>query len=292
MNWIIFAIASAVFVAITTVIEKKTLIKQHAAKFSTTLALFNVLISLIYIPFVDFGISWQAIFFIFVASIFGSVAFLFLAKGIRHTEVSISSPLLNFGPAVTALLAFILLGEIITGWQILGIGVLIVGTYVLEVDHHPRHLLEPFKKMLKSKYIMFIFFAILLYGLSGIMDKYILTEFKLNIYTFLFFVHIFVAIIFLLIMSVYYGGIKEIASGLKSLWKYVGLIAILVTLARLSYLQAVSLTFVSLVVPIKRLSTLLVTIFGGTFFHEKGLPLKIIGCIIMLIGVFFLVFPF
>lgn len=291
MNWIIFAIGTAVFISLATIVEKKTLHNQHAMSFSASLAIFNVVISLIYIPFVKFNIGGKAIFFLFLTAIVGSVGFLFLAKGIRHTQVSLSSPLLNFGPAVTALLAFLILGESITSWQIVGIAVIIIGTYVLEVDHSIRHLFEPFKKMINSKYILFIFFAILMYGLGSIIDKYILSAYSINIFTMLFFVHIFMALIYLIMMSVYYGGAKEISGSIKSYWKYILLVSVFITLSRLSHLQAVSLTLVSLVIPIKRLSTLFVTIFGGTFFHESGLKLKIIGCIIMLLGVFFVVFP-
>jgi len=291
MNWLIFALASAVFIALATVIEKKTLVKQHATKFSTTLALFNILISLIYVPFVDFSIGWEIIFYLLIVAILGSTAFLFLAKGVRHTEISVSSPLLNFGPAVTTILAFLFLGEILSIWQVLGILIIIVGTYVLEIEHKSKNVLEPFKKMLKSKYILFIFFAVLLYGFSGIADRHILSNYNLNVYTYLFFVQLFIGFIYVVVISVYYGGIKEVVDGVKSLWKYVGLVAILITLTRLAYLQAVSMAFVSLVLPIKRLSTLFVTIFGGSFFHEKALKLKIIGCIIMLLGVFFVVYP-
>lgn len=291
MNWLFFAIGSALLIALATVIEKKTLVKEHAMKFSTVLALFNVAISLVYLPRVDFSISATALFYIFIASIFGALAFLFLAKGVRHTEVSLSSPLLNIGPAITALLAFIILGEHLSGWQVVGIGVLVVGTYVLEVDHSVKHLLEPFKKMLRSKYVLFVLFATALYGLSSIFDKIILSM-GVDSFTLLFFAHLFIALIYFILISVYHGGIGDIVSGIKQSGRIILVFAILLTMGRLLYLEAVSVALVSLVIPVKRLSTLFVTIFGGTFFHEKGLPLKIIGCCIMLAGVFLVVSPF
>ncbi len=289
MSWIIFAVASAVFIALSTVVEKKALIKQHAMNFSATLALFNLAISIVYLPFVNFKPGWTAVFWIFLCSIASSIGFLFLAKGIRHTEISLSSPFLNFGPAVTALLAFALLGESLTLWQVLGIAVLIIGTYVLEVDHSPKYLLAPFQKMIRSKYILFIFFAVVMYGLSSIMSKIVLSGFSTDAFTVLFFTNIFTAIIFLIFISIYYKGIEDIKKSISLSWKYIAIVAVLITASRLALLEAISLALVSLVIPIKRLSTLFVTIIGGTFFHEKGLPLKIVGCIIMLGGVFLIV---
>ena len=291
MNWVFFAVGASVLVAILTIIEKKTLIKEHAMKFSTVLALFNVIISVVYLPKVNFNISGTALFFTYIASVFGGLAFLFLAKGVRHTEVSLSSPLLNFGPAVTAILAFILLHEALSIWQILGIAVLIVGTYVLEVDHSVEHLMDPFKRLIKSKYVHFIFFAILMYGLASIVDKHVISNLGINTFTYLFFAHLFIAFNYFVMISIYYGGTKDIVDGIKNSGKYIIIIAVLITLARLMMLEAISIALVSLVIPLKRLSTLFVTIFGGKFFHEKGLKLKIIGCIIMLGGVFFVVYP-
>lgn len=277
--------------ALVTVIEKKTLNKEHAMQFSTILAIFNVIVSLVYLPQVNFDISGNTLFYLFVGSLLGSIGFLLLAKGIRHTDVSLSSPLLNFGPAVTAILAFLLLGEALSVWQVVGITVIIIGTYVLEVDHSVHHLLDPFRKLFKSRYVHFIFIAICLYALSSNIDKHVISNLGVDKFTILFFIHLFIAINYLILISVYHGGIKEIISGIKKSGKFIAIIAVLITISRLLFLEAISLAYISLVIPLKRLSTLYVTIFGGTFFHEKGVKLKIIGCIIMLLGVFFIVYP-
>jgi len=47
MQWYVFAILSAVLTAASTIVEKKTLLKEHAMEFSTVLAVFNFFIALI-----------------------------------------------------------------------------------------------------------------------------------------------------------------------------------------------------------------------------------------------------
>jgi len=46
---------------------------------------------------------------------------------------------------------------------------------------------------------------------------------------------------------------------------------------------------ISLLVPIKRLSTLFTTLIGGELFHDHGLKTRLIGCIITIIGVLMVV---
>ncbi|HII71787.1 TPA: hypothetical protein HA265_03460, partial [Candidatus Woesearchaeota archaeon] len=42
---------------------------------------------------------------------------------------------------------------------------------------------------------------------------------------------------------------------------------------------------VSLIIPIKRMSVLVAVILGGKMFHDHNLRYRIMGCLIMIIGV-------
>ncbi|RJQ17349.1 DMT family transporter [Candidatus Woesearchaeota archaeon] len=284
LSWLFFAFASAALISIFTIVEKKSLLKEHAMKFATVLALFNALLSFFYISKVDFSISPKFIFIIFLLAIINAVAFLLMAKAIRHMEISVSTPILNFGPAITAMFAFLFLGESIGLSQIGGILLLIAGVYIVEVDHDWTNLKNPLVKMLHSKYIHFLFFSMALYAIGTVADKYVLNQ-GVDKFTLLFFAHIFIAIIYIIFISAYYNGASDIVSGIRESGKYIFVIAVLMSLSRIFYLEAISLAMVSLVIPIRRLSTLFVTFFGGNFFHENGLKIKIIGCCITLLGV-------
>ena len=134
MIWFVLALLAAIFEASSIIIEKKTLIKEHALEFCCLVSLFAFLISFSFISNVDFNLSLNLYLLIFIASLFVTFGYWLVAKGIRHMDVSIASPLLNFSPAIVFILAVIFLGEKLKSLQILGILILVFGSYILNSD--------------------------------------------------------------------------------------------------------------------------------------------------------------
>jgi len=285
MEWYFFATLAALLTAVFTIIEKKTLLKEHAMEFSTVLAIFNFLISLVLLPYVNFDFPIKTLGLMYLASVFGSIAFLFVAKSVRHMDVSIVSPLMTFSPAIVVVLAFFILGEKVTSLQLFGILLLIIGSYVLEAENHGTKKI--FTKTFKSNYFYYIFLALILYGFCSIFDKFILRT--ISPLTYIPIVQFFIAINFIILICIFHNGFEGIKHGVRSAGKWIFLVAILVTSYRLFYAQAVSMTYVSLVIPIKRMSAFFVTIVGGKVFHEKNLTQRILACVIMLAGVFLVI---
>ncbi len=288
MEWYIFAGLCALFAGMSAIVEKKTLRKQHAMEFSTILAIFNFLVVLPLLVKADlYSISTNTYLLIFGVSILGSVAFLLVAKSLRHMEISQASPLLNFGPVFVAILAFIFLGETITAVQFAGIFLILAGSYILEIEHGFQGILDPLKKMTTSRHILYIFIALILYGFSSLGDKIILGT--IQPITYIIVVQFFIAVNFIVMISVFHDGIAGIKRGIKNAGKWILIVAILTSSYRLFQAQAVSMVFVSLVTPIKRTSTIFATIIGGEIFHDEDLTKKAIACIIMLLGAYFVI---
>ncbi|NOQ55254.1 MAG: EamA family transporter [Nanohaloarchaea archaeon] len=288
MEWYIFAGLCALFGGISSIIEKKTLRKQHAMEFSTVLAIFNFIIVLPLIINADFSqMTLKYYFIIFGVSCLGSVAFLLVAKSLRHMEISQVSPLLNFGPVFVAILAFFFLGERITGVQMSGILLLILGSYILEINHGFQNILDPIRNMFNSRHTIYIFIALLLYAFSSLGDKIILGA--ISPITYIIVVQFFLAVNFIVMITVFHDGIAGIRRGIKNAGHWILVVAILTTSYRLFQAQAISMVFLSLVIPIKRTSTLISTIIGGELFHEDGLLKKAIACIVMLLGAYFVI---
>jgi len=288
MEWYGFAIGCALLAGLAAIIEKKALHRVHAMEFSAVLALFNLTISLLLLPKVNFNIPATTYLLIFIASFVASIAFLFIAKSLRHAEISLTSPIIAFGPGITAIMAFLVLGETISTPQILGILMIVLGSFVLRMDFTTMKL----KKVFHSKYIQYIIFALFLYGISSLIDRFVLdvnSPANINPETYLFLAHTFIAINFLFMLALMYNGIADIKRCIKIRWQWILAVAVLTTAARLLYGYAVSLENVGLVSPIKRTSILFATIVGGTLFHEKHLIKKALACVIMLCGAFMII---
>jgi len=157
---------------------------------------------------------------------------------------------------------------------------LTVGSFVLEAENY--NMKKIFTKKFKSNYFYYIFLALILYGFCSILDKFILNT--VPPLTFIPIVHFFIAINFIILICIFHNGFEGIKHGIKSAGRWIFLVAILVTGYRLLQAQAISMTYVSLVIPIKRMSNLFATVVGGRIFHEKNLAKRTLACIIMLAG--------
>ena len=285
MNWFIFAFGSAIFLAVSRIFTKKSLMKTHAIENTAIDRMIQLLILCLLFFWIDFSIELWLLAIIFVISFLVTVGNIYLMKGYRHCDISMVDPMTNLSPAIVLLLAVLFLGEQVSLVQIIGIFLLVVGTYVLEVDHSISNLKEPFIKLWKSKYTHYILFALLLFGLTAVGEKFVLSYTKP--FTIIFYVHLFIAIISFIFLTIFHDGIKDIKHGLNTAGFIIILGSFFKIISSIFYYFAASLQSISLVIPIKRLSTFFTTLIGGKMFHEEGLPLKVIACLIMILGVVF-----
>lgn len=282
MEWFIFALAAAILNSFVALIEKKALFKEHATEFSATLAVLNFLVTVPFFFLVDFNFPVFVLVLMIVSAFFAAMGFLFVAKAVRHMELSAASPLLNFGPGLTAIIAILLLGESLTSMNIVGIITLMAGSYVLEIDFRSHDMLTPFRKIYKSRYIHYILLALGFYSLSSVIGKYIL-EF-VSPFTLIFVEQLFIALFFLGILYIFYDGFGGVSNGFKKVGWILLVMAVLIVSYRFLQTIAIKMTFVSLVMPIKRMSTLFATVLGGEIFREHGLYQKVMACVIMVVG--------
>jgi drug/metabolite transporter (DMT)-like permease len=294
--WLLFAILASILISASSIFEKKTLLKQHALEFAATMSIYTFILT---IPFWLFAqpeaLSLKATGLIYLGSLLGAIGLLLIAKAMRHIAISIISPFLVFEPMFVAIFAALLLGERITGLQLLGMIILVIGAYVLN-SHEHDNLLDPFKHVLKSKFMKFIFLGLVVVGLDSIVDKRVLGTVAdgglgVPVLTFLPLIHFFLAINFVVIMLIFSDGFEGLAKGIKTGGWWVFTVAVLTLGYRLAIQYAISLpgVLISLIVPIKRLSSLFSTIIGGELFHEKYILRKSIACAIMIIGAIILV---
>lgn len=282
MEWYFYALISAFFIALSTIAGKKALFKVHAMEFRTTLKVLEVPLLLLLIPFINLNIEPWAYIYIFLIASIAVVAGLFWAKAIKHSEISAVGPLQNLSPIFLVILSFVLLKETVTLQQGIGIAILIIGTYVLEVDHKISNLKEPILKIIKTKTIHFVLISLFLYSLSAVGDKYMISS--VDKITYLFWVWMFMTIISLAISSIFYNGLKDVVYCIKKSGGMIFLAGIFSFISALAYFQALTMVMVSLLIPLKRLSTLFVTLLGGELFHDHGLKLKAVACVILIVG--------
>lgn len=289
MTWIIYAVTAAALVAASALFEKKSLLREHALQFSAVLAIMNMVIALPFLIVADYSsLNIQVITLMFFASILGSLAFLFMAKSVKHLDISISAPLLALSPALTALIGFILLGETLSALQIMGMGFIVLGSYVITFEKQDTFMVG-ILKFFKFKYYRFILFSIILYAFASISDKFLLVTYDLEPMTYVAIMQIFIAFHLFVLISVFYKGYEDIKEGFKRAKWLILIISVCTVGYRLAQSEAFKQAQTGLVIAIKRMSALIIVGLSGKLFHEQHLIKKIIASIIMLIGVVLIV---
>ncbi len=284
--WQVFALGSALFAGFGGVLQKKALNKKHATEYSLSFSVLSALLALPLLLKGDFsGISFNMLALAYLSSILITLALLFINKGVRHEEVSLAVPFLSLTPAFTAIFAFLALGERISLMQIAGIFVVVLGSYMIKLKHNMR-LLDPVREIAKSKYLKYVITGAFFYGITSVIDRNIVGKegFNANPLTYLVILQSFIALNFLIIYNFMYGKEKGVKESIKNNFLIVFVISIFTVLQRVFLLEAFSIAEVARVIPIKRLSILIVVIVGGELFHEDSILRKVIATAIMIAG--------
>ncbi len=285
MTWFVVAIISALLSAFAAITQKKVLFNLGALEFSFLLSIVNLVFSIPFFFFIDYEtINTLNLSILFAKSAIGVLAFLCVMISLKNLEISNALPLLALTPGFVAVFAFFILGESLKSIEVIGLVLLIVGTFILE-SKNIKKFVFPFNIFLKSKYHRFVIFALLLFTASSIMDKLLLIKLNLTPISLTAFQHIYFAILFSIIF-LFFRKKEKISSAVlnKDNIGWIALISVLTIGYRYTQIVAVSLASVALVLAIKRTSVFWATVIGGKLFHDKDLLKRSIAAILILAG--------
>ncbi len=297
MPWYIFGFLSALFIGLRFVTTKKVLFHEHSAEFLAILAIINfILVSPL--VFAIKLVSVKILGLIFIEALVLTAAFLFEIKSFREFRISTVAPLLNLSPLFLVILAYIFLGEHLNTFQFIGIIILIGGAYLLEpisLNHNNNYSNKKKKKnnnhplanLFSSRHSFYLFSALILLSVVALLDKVILG--MIDVFNLIFYSRMFFALDSFIFLCIFYDGAKGVKNGFSKVGIWIFIVALFMVLGDLSFFKAVSLTYVSLVIPIRRLATLFAALVGGKLFKEEGIFRKAIACIIMIGGAILIV---
>lgn len=285
-EWYIFAIIAAVLSGLIPITEKKILRGLDALEFSAFFAFLNLVLVLPLVFYADMRIPFNVLALIFISSAIASVAFYNMIRCVKMAPVSSISPLTNLNSAFLAVLAYFFLGENLQFRHFAGIGMMILGAYVMEMEGHIKDFFEPVKKMIKSKILHLVLFSALLYPIASMIDKIVLS--RIDVFQYVVAGHFFLFINFFAIVIHKNYSIKKLEVDFGHSFFWILLSSVLAVMSRLFQAKAISIAYVALVIPIKRMDSLIATILGGEIFHEKRLKQKALAATIMIFGVYLL----
>lgn len=98
-------------------------------------------------------------------------ATLLSTQALAQSDASLVTPLLTFNPAFTLLVAWLTLGEMPGVREALGVAIILLGSYLLEVEETSTGLLAPLAVLVRQPGAVFAILASALWGITTVLEK-------------------------------------------------------------------------------------------------------------------------
>jgi len=277
--WVVFAIASAIFLGVYDIFKKVALNKNAVLPVLIISSLAGISIflplivissstdildnSLFYVPYSGFEVQVQI--FIKALIVVGSWVFSFFA--LKNLPISIVTPIRATGPIWTLLGALIIFNEMLSPAQWIGLVITFVFFYLFSLAGKKEGI-----RFRKNKWILFIICATLLGAASGLYDKYLIKNIsRMEVQAWFTIYQLVVLLPFLFIF--WYPKRKE--QPIHFTWA-IPLIGIMLAIADFAYFYALSIpgALISIISTVRRGSTIISFSSGALIFKEKNIKHK------------------
>lgn len=200
----------------------------------------------------------------------------------KHLPLSIVGPVNATRPVVVLIGAVLLFGERLNGWQWSGVLLTIASLYLLSLSSKKENV------RFSSRHAVAMFAAMLLGAVSGLFDKYIISQHSLDpMFVQSWFSIYQLAIMSLLLLLIWYPR-RDID---KFHWSWaIPLISIFVSMADFCYYHAIDMegSMIAIISMIRRFSVVVSFICAALIFGEKNLRSKALDIVLILVGMILL----
>lgn len=284
MLWFIFSFFTALFESLKDVFSKNSLknIDEYIVSWSLRFFALPFLIPLLFfieIPSLE-NKFWLALL---VSGFLNVIATIFYMKAIKHSDLSITVPMVMFTPLFLLLTSPLIVGEFPTFLGLIGVLLIVLGSYTLNIKQRHEGYLVPFKALLKETGPKLMLLVAFIWSITSNFDK-IGVQNSSPIFWAIS-VNIFIILVMLPIML--YKS-KRNVQNIRTNYKVLFPIGLFSALTLIFQMTAISLTLVAYVISIKRTSVIMSVLFGYLIFKEKDIRERLVGAVIMIVGILFI----
>ena len=282
MSWFIYAFVCALSLATADALSKKSLDDNTDpyivawARTGYAAPFIAVIIPFINIPELD------SVFFVitFLAVPLDIIAVLLYIRAIKVSPLSLTLPFLSLTPIFLIGTSYIILGEKPDKFGFIGIILVVIGAYLLNVHTISQGFLAPFMAIVKEKGSVLMIIVAFIFSIGACLGKIAVQH---SSPAFFSVIYIFLLSLFLFIIVSFKS--KQFLS--KSISRPVPFVFIgmLIAIMIVTHLKAISLIEVSYMISVKRLSILIGVIYGVMFFNETNIKERFLGAAVMVSGI-------
>lgn len=281
MSWIVFAGLSAFFESLKDLISKQSLrlINPYLVAWSLVLFALPLLWPLVWIQGIP-TLGDQFMIAVWVGGSINVIAMMLYIKALQWSDLSLTVPLITLTPLFLLLTSPLIVGEYPTASDIVGILLIVMGAYCLNVRGDLTHLWSPFVSLWRDRGSRAMLFVAFLWSFSAAIDKIGVQNSSPTFWVVSLFTFIAVGMFPIVLWKCPQPFTQIVIHG-----KILAPIGVFQGLAVLVQMQALQLTLVARVIAVKRMSALFSVLWGGLILKESGIRDRLIGTAMMVLGV-------
>ena len=279
--WVLYALSSAVSLATADAFSKKSLEAADESVVAWIRFLFAVpfLIGLLFfitIPALD-AVFWKTILALLPIELLAVVLYV---RAIKVSPLSLTIPFLSFTPVFLIVTSNLMLGETVDRTGAAGIGLIVLGAYLLHGHVRGQDWLSPFKAIRKEQGSWLMILVAFLYSITSNLGKVAILHSS----------PVAFGVIYYLILTVAFAPVvwwrsRPHLPQLKTHRLIFLAIGFFEACMIIFHALAIVQTQVAYMIAVKRTSLLFSVAYGHFFFRESDIRRRFAGSLLMVIGV-------
>lgn len=282
--WILLALCAALLASFNPIINKRLLADTDVSvvawagqAFGLPLLGLNLFLFFGPLPSVD---GW---FFIGIlgSAILNTLAHLTATQALKEADVSLVAPLFVFSPAVTLLVSSFMLKEIPQLLPLIGVGLIIIGAYLLDLSNW-QNVFEPLRTIIHKRTLWLAIAASVLWGITPVFEKTAIQHtFPENPTAAAFGA---LLVLTLILFPIMLSQANQPLVQMRIRWRGFVVLGVIGGIAPLFGYAAFSLGLVGYVSAMFKMSSVFALLWAFLFLREKGVPRRLPGAVVMVIG--------
>ncbi|MBE7546410.1 MAG: EamA family transporter [Planctomycetia bacterium] len=282
MNWLFISLFCAFCVATADALSKKVLKEKNEYIVLWVRIGFASPFLLCFLPFIEIPTLDNIFFLILIFLVpLETTALILYMKAIKISPLSMTLPFLALSPGFLIVTSNIILGERQHKHGIIGVLLVTLGAYLLNVKMSRQGILQPFKAILRERGSVYMIIVAFIYSITSNLGKLAIQHSSPLFFSATYFPFLSL-VLFPLLLWKNNGKIRQPLSSHLAIFILIGL---LIVFSTVSHFYAVTLTEVPYFISVKRTSLLFSILYGAILFKEKNIAERLVGGMVMFAGV-------
>jgi len=278
--WYIISLLSGFFMATADVFTKKESSRTQAIVLSWIREAYALPFLLPILIFIDIPpIDWIFVGAMAICVIIDLISTFLYMRALQIAPLSLTVPYLGLTPLFLLVIPTLVLGETLSLAGILGVILISIGTYLLQIDRAKYGLFEPWLTIFKNRGSLYMFIVAVCYAVTATFGKLAIQHSS----------PLFFAIVYFFLLAVGFTPFALISckGKIKPLFQFPMKriqIGLAMALMAICHFTAIGMIQVAYMISLKRLSLLFAILYGWWFFNEKNIQARLVGGTIIIVG--------